>query len=156
MIEQGSGAVVAIDWPGLERQARRVAVAKAPLADVAVAFHPDGRRATTLLATWQGQVYGSLAVCLVGDTPPRCEALADAGWYQLVHVPTGLYLRSHRKAPPLRALALALNDLDIDWAAMDGRGLAWLPEGRRRAARDVVGRWEARMAGDGAGRGEGR
>ncbi|HEY8666447.1 MAG TPA: hypothetical protein VIL86_07270, partial [Tepidisphaeraceae bacterium] len=55
----------AIDWLTLDRLARRVAVAKAPLVDVAVTFHPDGRSSKTLTATWQGQVYGSLAVCQV-------------------------------------------------------------------------------------------
>jgi len=132
----------AIDWPAFDRLARRVAVAKAVMFPVEVAFHPDGDKSKTVMGTWQGQVYGSLAVCQVGQTPPRCEAVY--GWYQLIHVPTGLWLRAHKRAHPLRVLALALNDTGIDWAAMGSRGLGEVSSEQREAAQGVVRGWGER------------
>ena len=131
----------AIDWPALDRQARRVAVAKAVMFPVDVAFYPDGDKSKTVMGTWQGQVYGSLAVCQVGSAPPRCAAAPDYGWYQLIHVPTGLWLRAHKRAHPLRVLALALNATAVDWSFVNPHGLADVPSEQREAVHGIIREW---------------
>lgn len=133
--------MAAIDWAAFDRRARRVAVAKVPLVPVRVAFHPDGLVEPTLIVSWQGQVYDALAVCRVGRSPGQEPPPPGYRHYQLVHVPTGLYLRSRAQAHPLRALALALADTGIDWSGVGSSGLADLPEGQRKGAQDVVRSW---------------
>lgn len=129
----------AIDWEELGRRARRAAVARAPLAPVAVSFHPHGLGEPARTATWEGQVYGALAVCPVGEAPPGCEA--SPGEYQLIHVPTGLWMRAHRRPTPLRVLALALGECGIDWSAVGIRGLGGLPDAQREAGTAIVRAW---------------
>jgi hypothetical protein len=138
----------AANWPELERQARRVAVARAPLVPVTVGFWPEGRRGPKLTATWQGQVYGSLAVTEIGVGPPECPHAQEViRGYQLVHVPTGQWLRSHRYPRPLRLLALALGRIGVDWAAVEETGLAglrYLAQGTESALWRVCLEWDVR------------
>lgn len=138
----------AADWPELERQVRRVALVKAPLVPVEVGFWPEGPTGPKLTATWRGQVYGSLAVTEIGVGPPECPHAHEAiRGYQLVHVPTGQWLRSHRRPRPLRLLALALARTGIDWSGVRELGLGGLrsqPSGPKEALARVCFEWDVR------------
>lgn len=137
-----------VDWPALERQARRVAVVKAPLVPVAVGFWPEGPSGPKLTATWRGQVYGSLAVTEIGFGPPECPHAHEAiRGYQLVHVPTGTWMRSHRYPRPLRLLALALGTIGVDWSVMGLDGLRSLSANPKAALSYAFGEWDARYGG---------
>lgn len=137
-----------VDWPDLERRARRVAVAKAPLVPVAVGFWPEGRHGPKLTATWQGQVYGSLAVTEIGAGPPEClHAHAVIRGYQLVHVPTGTWMRSHLRRRPLQMLVLALGAVGVDWGRLDLDLLTTLSVERGAALARILFEWDARYGG---------
>lgn len=139
------------DWPALEREAARAKVAKAPYVDVRAAHGCGCNKLGPMVlkyAVWTGQVYGSLAVALVGHPPEGCcrhDATPEYG-YQLLHVPTSLLIaesRDRAAARQMRVLALALGALPVDWAAIgyDGfrGGHPMLPEVKR-----VMNEWADR------------
>ena len=124
-----------VDWADLARQARRSAVAKAPTAPVSVLFRTakgDER------FDWPGQAYGGLAVVEATDG------------YQLIHVPTGRFIRGHDKPAPLRMLALALNACGVDWIAIDADGLRHRPDDYQRLQPVIFG-WDVRYGDSGKG-----